>query len=53
MIVVSNSSPLIAGADIGIESILEALFGEVIIPPAVRQEYLPVALNRRGSPNVP
>lgn len=38
MIVVSNSSPLIAGADIGMEAIFEALFGEVIIPPAVRQE---------------
>jgi hypothetical protein len=38
VIVVSNSNPLIAGAGIGIEAIFEALFGEVIIPPAVRQE---------------
>lgn len=38
MIVVSNSSPLIAGADIGLGPIFEALFGEIFIPPAVRQE---------------
>ena len=38
MIVVSNSSPLIAGADVGVEAIYESLFGEVVIPPAVRQE---------------
>jgi hypothetical protein len=38
VIVVSNSSPLIAGADMGMEAIFEALFGEIIIPPAVRQE---------------
>jgi hypothetical protein len=38
VIVVSNASPLIAGLDIGLGAILEALFGEVFIPPAVRQE---------------
>lgn len=38
MIVVSNSSPLIAGADIGLGAIFETLFGEILIPPAVRQE---------------
>ena len=38
MIVVSNASPLIAGLDIGIGAIFEALFGAVFIPPAVRQE---------------
>ena len=38
MIVVSNASPLIAGLDIGLGAILEALFGEVFMPPAVRQE---------------
>ena len=38
MIVVSNASLLIAGLDIGLGAIFEALFGEVFIPPAVRQE---------------
>ena len=38
MIVVSNASPLIAGLNIGLGAIFEALFGEVFIPPAVRQE---------------
>jgi predicted nucleic acid-binding protein len=38
VIVVSNSSPLIAGGDIGLGAIFEALFGEVLIPPAVCQE---------------
>ena len=38
MIVVCNSSPLIAGVDLGLGEIYEALFGEVLIPPAVRQE---------------
>ena len=38
MIVVSNSSPLIAGADIGLEDVFAALFREVLIPLAVRQE---------------
>jgi predicted nucleic acid-binding protein len=38
VIVVSNSSPLIAGLDIGLGAIFAALFGEVFIPPAVRQE---------------
>jgi predicted nucleic acid-binding protein len=38
VIVVSNSSPLIAGLDIGLGAIFEALFGEVFMPPAVRHE---------------
>jgi predicted nucleic acid-binding protein len=38
VIVVSNASPLIAGVDIGIEAIFEALFGEIVIPAAVREE---------------
>ena len=38
MIVVSNASPLIAGLDMGLGAIFEALFGKVFIPPAVRQE---------------
>ena len=48
MIVVSHASSLIAGADIGLETVFEALFGEAFIPLAVRQEvYTP------GSQNVP
>jgi predicted nucleic acid-binding protein len=35
---VSNSSPLIAIIDVGLGAILDALFGEALIPPAVRQE---------------
>jgi len=38
VIVVSNASPLITSLDIGLGAIFEALFGEVFIPPAVRQE---------------
>jgi predicted nucleic acid-binding protein len=38
VIVISNSSPLIAAADIGIEAIFESLFSEVLIPSAVHQE---------------
>jgi predicted nucleic acid-binding protein len=38
VIVVSNASPLIAGLDVGLGAIFEALFGEVFIPPAVHQE---------------
>jgi predicted nucleic acid-binding protein len=38
VIVVSNASPLIAGADIGLGAIFEALFGEIFIPPARRQD---------------
>jgi predicted nucleic acid-binding protein len=38
VIVVSNSSPLIAVIDIGLGALVTALFGEVFMPPAVRQE---------------
>lgn len=37
-VVVSNSSPLIALDRIGQLSLLPALFGTIIVPPAVRQE---------------
>jgi predicted nucleic acid-binding protein len=36
--VISNSSPLIAMIDVGLGATLDALFGAVLIPPAVRQE---------------
>jgi uncharacterized protein len=36
--VVSNSSPLIAGLDMGLGTVFEALLEEVYIPPAVRHE---------------
>ena len=36
--VVSNASPLIAMIDVGLGAILDALFGEVLVPPAVRHE---------------
>ncbi len=38
MIVVSNASPLIACENVGLGDVFEALFGEVYIPLAVRQE---------------
>jgi len=38
VIVASNSSPLIAMIDVGLGAILDALFGDILIPPAVRQE---------------
>ena len=38
MIVVGNSSPLIAFEQLGIAELLAKLFGKVLIPPAVRQE---------------
>jgi hypothetical protein len=38
VIVVSKASPLIAGLNMGLGALFAALFGEVLIPPAVRQE---------------
>ena len=38
--VISNTSPLIALADVGQLQLLQRLFGDVIIPPAVRAEVL-------------
>ena len=40
MIVISNSSPLIALAKVGLLGLLKALFGEVIIPRAVWAEVV-------------
>ena len=47
MIVVSNSSPLIALAKIGKLHILKELFGEIIIPKAVWNE---VVVKGKGKP---
>ncbi len=47
MIVVSNSSPLIALAKIGRLHILKKLFGEIIIPKAVWNE---VVVKDKGKP---
>ena len=41
MVVVSNSSPLIAFADIGQLGLLPAIFGSILIPPAVAAEIAP------------
>lgn len=41
MVVVSNSSPLIAFADIGQLNLLPAIFGSVLVPPAVATEIAP------------
>lgn len=41
MVVVSNSSPLIAFADIGQLGILPAIVGSILIPPAVASEIAP------------
>ena len=38
--IVSNTGPLIALAQIGQFNLLQALFGQVAIPPAVRAEIL-------------
>ena len=38
--IVSNTGPLIALAQIGQFNLLQALFGQVVIPPAVRAEIL-------------
>ena len=41
MVVVSNSSPLIAFADIDQLNLLPAIFGSILIPPAVAAEIAP------------
>ena len=42
MIVVADSSPLIALVRVNQLSLLEKLFGEVLVPPAVAREVGPV-----------
>lgn len=44
MIVVADTSPLVALRQISLLSILPSLFGVVLIPPAVAQEALSVNL---------
>ena len=48
MVVVSNSSPLIALADIGQLDLLAAIFSTVLVPPAVVTEIAPSIPNVRG-----
>ena len=50
MIVVSDTSPLIALHAIGRLDLLEALYREVFIPDAVRREYLHEDVTDSGSP---
>jgi uncharacterized protein len=52
MTAVSNSSPLIFYARIGRLDILEALFDEILVPPAVWQEVVTVGRDRHGSSEV-
>ena len=52
MIVISNSSPLIALAKVGLLGLLKALFGEVIIPRAVWAEVVEHGGGRPGSEEV-
>lgn len=40
--VVVNSTPLVAFWTIGRLDILRLLFGEIVIPPAVREEFLSI-----------
>lgn len=47
MIVVTNAGPLIALARIGCLDLLQSLYGQVHIPPAVRNE---VVTSERGLP---
>ena len=45
--VVVNSTPLVAFSSIGRLDILRALFGEIMIPPAVREEFLSIEKESR------
>jgi predicted nucleic acid-binding protein len=46
--VVVNSTPLVAFWAVGRLDILRSLFGEVVIPPAVREEFLSIETEARG-----
>ena len=52
MIVVSNAGPLIALAQIGHFSLLQALYGRLYIPPAVRDEVVVSGFGRPGDVEV-
>lgn len=49
MLVVSNSSPLIALARLSYLDLLQALYGEIVIPQAVYQEVVQGGNGRAGS----
>lgn len=49
MLVVSNSSPLIALARLSYLDLLQALYGEIVIPQAVYQEVVQAGNGREGS----
>lgn len=49
MLVVSNSSPLIALARLAQLELLQALYGEILIPSAVYQEVVQAGKGREGS----
>lgn len=52
MPVVSNSSPLILYAAVGRVDLLRNLFGELLIPPAVRSELVSAGMGRPGEREV-
>ncbi len=52
MIVVANAGPLIALAQIGHFTLLQLLYGELYIPPAVRHEVVALGQGRPGAAEV-
>jgi predicted nucleic acid-binding protein len=52
MIIVSNTSPLINLANIGQLHLLQQLYGQVIIPPAVYDEIVIVGVGQPGAMEV-
>lgn len=47
--VIANNTPLVALWAIGRLDLLRSLFGEILIPEAVREEFLAVERRRRGA----
>jgi predicted nucleic acid-binding protein len=52
MIVVANAGPLIAVARLGHVTLLQSLYGELPIPPAVRDEVVVSGYERPGATEV-
>lgn len=52
MIVVANAGPLIALAQIGHFNLLHSLYGQLYIPPAVRDEVVASGCGRPGAEEV-